>query len=444
MKFRKTLIDFLVGLSRLIVGVTFVFSGFVKAVDPHGFEYKIEDYLVSLGIPELLPLALPAAILLSAGELLMGLSIILGIYRKTTSVFILLFMLVMTPLTLWIALKNPVADCGCFGDALIISNWATFYKNIVLLIAAIILFAFRARIKSFYSHKTVVSVALFCVLASIAFAVYNVVNRPLLDFRPYSIGSHIPTKMYVDPADADQYENILIYEKDGMKKDFTEKNFPWDDSTWTYVDMTSKLVKEGKKPKIEDFSIIRLERDPATGAFNESDDITDQVLMDPNYSFLVVSTKLNGINSKEDKRLRLIEAYADNYGYKLYYLTSSSNDEVALFYNNRINEIVSNLDSSENIIYALADERTLKTIIRTNPGLILMKNGSIVNKWDSNSIPNNNMLDKSLADSPLSTNIDLEKNNVRSILVIILIFVLPIASLKVIDYSLSKRFEHRV
>lgn len=434
MKLKKTLIDILVGLSRLIVGVTFVFSGFVKAVDPHGFGYKIEDYLVSMGLTELLPLALPAAILLSDGELLMGLYIILGIYRKTTSVFILLFMLVMTPLTLWIALKNPVADCGCFGDALIISNWATFYKNIVLLLAAIMLFAFRNRINSFFSNKTIVSAALFCALASITFAVFNVINRPIIDFRPFSIGSHIPTNMYVDPTKADQYENILIYEKDGIKKEFTEENYPWDDSTWTYVDMTSRLVKKGEKPKIEDFSIIRLEHDSSTGVFSESEEITDQVLMDQNYSFLVISTDLKGINNKEQKQLELIEAYANNYGYKLYYLTSSSKDDVAVFYNKRYNKNV-----SQNIIYGLADERTLKTVVRANPGLILLRNGIVINKWDANSLPKAKELNKPLEDSVLSTNIDTEKNNVTSLLVIILLFVLPIACLKVIDYTLNKR-----
>lgn len=126
-------------MSRIIVGATFLFSGFVKAVDPLGFTYKIQDYLIEMSLTVLFPLALPVAVIMVLLEFTLGLFLLLGIYRRWTTRMTLLFMLFFTPLTLWIALTNPVEDCGCFGDAFIISNWQTFFKNIILLAGAILL-----------------------------------------------------------------------------------------------------------------------------------------------------------------------------------------------------------------------------------------------------------------------------------------------------------------
>src|SRR5690554_7883831 len=131
--------NILVELSRIIVGSTFLFSGFVKAVDPLGFTYKIEDYLIEMSLVELFPLALPVAVLVVVAEFMLGALLLLGVYRKQVTLLIAIFMIVFTPFTLWVALTNPDEDCGCFGDALVISNWQTFIKNIILLIGALLL-----------------------------------------------------------------------------------------------------------------------------------------------------------------------------------------------------------------------------------------------------------------------------------------------------------------
>lgn len=143
MRAKDRLINFIVATARILLGITFVFSGFVKAVDPIGFVYKIEDYLISFQLTLFIPLALTFAIALILLEFLLGVLILLGLYRKTATSFAVLLMAVMTPLTLYIALANPVEDCGCFGDALVISNWATFYKNIVLIAFAIFLLVYH-------------------------------------------------------------------------------------------------------------------------------------------------------------------------------------------------------------------------------------------------------------------------------------------------------------
>lgn len=418
-----------VELSRVIIGATFIFSGFVKSVDPHGFEYKIQDYLISLGVPELFSLALPAAVLLSVMEFLIGIFVLLGIYRKWTSRFALLLMLFMTPLTLWIALKNPVKDCGCFGDALVISNWATFYKNIVLLACAVALAVFWKKITPLFSGKTAWMAALFSVIFGFVFAIYNIVNRPVIDFRPYKIGSNIPEKIHVDPAKADVYENRFIYEKDGVKKEFTEADYPWNDSTWTFVDMTTKLVKEGEKPEIEDFSIVELARDDSTGQYREAADITEDVLAGGQYAFFVVSYDLAGISPAEIRRLQIVKEYAQTNGYPFYVLTSSTLSEISDWANH----------TNTDFTFGLADERVLKTIIRANPGLVLLKNGTIINKWDSNSIPSQHALSAPLDQSPLGQIADEKKNNIRTIGVILLLFLLPLGILKRVDLRNNNR-----
>ena len=214
MRAKDRLINFIVATARILLGITFVFSGFVKAVDPIGFVYKIEDYLISFQLTLFIPLALTFAIALILLEFLLGVLILLGLYRKTATSFAVLLMAVMTPLTLYIALANPVEDCGCFGDALVISNWATFYKNIVLIAFAIFLLVYHKRIKPLFTNKTKNLVVGFVFLFSLLFCLYNILYIPIIDFRPYKVGVNIPEQMEDDVSKGDVYENIYIYEKD--------------------------------------------------------------------------------------------------------------------------------------------------------------------------------------------------------------------------------------
>ena len=154
MKEKGTFIKIILEVARLLFGFTFIFSGIVKAIDPYGFSYKIEDYLISFHLVQFIPLALTFALILILLEFLLGVFVFIGLYRKSSTIFGVLFMSVMTPLTLYIALQNPVEDCGCFGDALIISNWNTFFKNIILSFFAIILYIFHKQITPFYLNKS--------------------------------------------------------------------------------------------------------------------------------------------------------------------------------------------------------------------------------------------------------------------------------------------------
>jgi uncharacterized membrane protein YphA (DoxX/SURF4 family) len=258
-------------IARVLLGAVFIFSGFVKAIDPLGSTYKIQDYLRAFGSPfdSLVGLAFAAAVLLSTLELVIGLSLVFNTHTKKAAFLALGFMLVMTPLTLYIALTNPVSDCGCFGDALVISNWATFYKNIVLSALAITLLIFRKRLKPIISiYRQSLAVAIFFGMG-LVISIYSYRHLPFIDFLPYKIGVNIPASMVIpENAISNEYATTFIYAKNGIQKEFTLDNYPKGDPSWVFVDQKSILVKKGYEPPIHDFSILN----------SQMEDITEDVL----------------------------------------------------------------------------------------------------------------------------------------------------------------------
>ncbi|HAC73590.1 MAG TPA: hypothetical protein DEP71_09525 [Porphyromonadaceae bacterium] len=426
MNSREKLVKFLTELSRIILGITFVFSGFVKAVDPLGFTYKIQDYLVSFNLPGLFHLALPAAVALVVLEFLLGVFLLLGIYRKTTVRLTAVFMAFFIPLTLWIALKNPVKDCGCFGDALIISNWETFYKNIVLGVCAVILLRYSPRITSLFSVGTAWKAGVFTAVFGLAFSIYNVVKLPVFDFRPYHIGANITENMYIDPAKADVVENVFIYSKNGVEQEFTEENYPWNDSTWTFVEMKTKLIQEGERPRIEDFQISALVYDSLLQGFVAGDDITQQLLSDTGYQFLMVSHSLEEMNKSHLDDFRKVAGFAQKNGYDFYCLTSSTVDFIDAW----------NARNSVGFRFAHTDERVLKTMIRSNPGLLLLSGGTVINKWDDSEVPDF----ESERGKSLLKDIGWKMNFWGKLIVILLIFIVPLLLIKLEEFK-EKRSE---
>ncbi len=426
MEVKNKLAKTIVTIARIVFGITFIFSGFVKAVDPLGFTYKIEDYLISFQLTQLIPFALAFAITLILIEFVLGVFILIGIYRKWTSSLAVLFMVVMTPLTLYIALANPVKDCGCFGDALIISNWSTFYKNIVLLVSAIILFVYRKQIISLYSSKTKSYVLAFVILFFLAFSFYNIIYLPVLDFRPYKVGSNIPEKMGHNMMQSDVYENIYVYEKEGVTKEFTDENYPWEDTTWTFVELKSNLIEEGDKPEIQDFAITAYYKNE-NGAFNKTDDITHEFLSKP-FSLLIVSLSLNEISDTQWQKIQSIADYAANNSIDMRIGTSSDGN------------VIEQLDkkiSDANLNYASMDELTLKTIIRSNPGLLLLKEGAVQAKWSKNRLPDVSQLNNIIS-SYHNNEEHLPNNKTDSkLLIICLLFAIPLLGLKWYDKKIS-------
>ena len=357
-------------ISRILLGLVFIFSGVVKAIDPLGTVYKIEDYLKAFGgfFTELLPMAEVAAWALIILELLLGVCMVLNIRTQWTAWVSLLFYLVMTPLTLYIALTNPVSDCGCFGDAVVLTNWQTFWKNVVLIILAIVLVACRKHTRQLWSNWMELVLTVLTIVAAVAFMTWTRLHLPLKDFRPYKVGNHLPTLMeYPDDAEPDVYEYSFVYEKDGAEQTFTLENYPKGDSTWTFVRSNSKLIKKGYEPPIHDFEIINAEGEDLTWDILESEEpVTLVVMYDLKKADKKQMAKVEALLGDEAMRQEGDEA-------GVYILTGSGTDDI-------INFCLEYPALSDYI--CTCDPVTLKTIVRANPGAIVVQNGTVIDKYN--------------------------------------------------------------
>lgn len=368
---------YVVTVFRIFTGAVFIYSGFVKGVDPTGSAIKFHDYFDTFHLGFLQFLALPLAFLLPLLEFLTGVSVLFRFRPKTGVTALFIFMLVFTPLTLILAVFNPVKDCGCFGDALVITNWQTFWKNVVLLIMAVYLFRNRKRLDPELLPSTQwASLAVFTLLFT-WISVYSYRNLPLFDFRPYHAGASIPESMIIpEGAPEDVYETKLIYEKNGVKKAFDMDNFPWQDSTWTFVEQKTRLVSKGYEPPIHDFDII----------LPDGTDITRQLLHDHGYTFLLISHNIIKADTLGLKKAYLLALSAEEKHYGFYLLTSSGDNDIRDVF----------ASTGTEFPYANTDETTLKTIIRSNPGLLLLQNGVILKKWPYRKFPKPDILDHSV------------------------------------------------
>ena len=293
---------------------------------------------------------------------------VLNVRTQWTAWVSLLFYLVMTPLTLYIALTNPVSDCGCFGDAVVLTNWQTFWKNVVLITLAIILVALRKHTRQLWSNWMEVVLATLTIIAAIAFMTWTRLHLPVKDFRPYKIGNHLPTLMeYPEDAEPDVYEYSFVYEKDGVEQTFTLDNYPKGDSTWTFVRSNSKLIKKGYEPPIHDFEIINAEGEDLTWDILESEEpITLVVMYDLAKADKKQMAKVEALLGDEAMRQEGDEA-------GVYILTGSGTDEI-------INFSLEYPALSDCI--CTCDPVTLKTIVRANPGAIVVQNGIVIDKYN--------------------------------------------------------------
>ena len=315
-----------VNVCRLVLAVTFILSGYVKAVDPIGSQYKIADYLEAMHFGGMLPdfVTLGASVVQAAVEFCLGIFLLFAIQRRLTSKFILLIMVVMTPLTLWLALANPISDCGCFGDAIVLTNWQTFWKNVVLLACAVIVAWWPMEMFRFVSESNQWIVINYSALFIIITATYCLYYLPMFDFRPYHVG--------VDLKQA-----------------------------W-------QRTMEGEDLPYADFFIEKTD----TG-----EDITEQVLAEQGYTFLLVSPNLEQADDARFDLLNELYEYANEHRYPFYCLTSSTPQHISHWQET----------TGAEYPFCLTDGTTLKTIIRSNPGMLLLKDGVIIRKWSHNDLP---------------------------------------------------------
>ena len=365
---KEKIIPILLLVSRVVLGLIFIFSGFVKGVDPMGSAYKFSDYFNAFNMGFLEPLAVGLSFILSAVEFLIGISLLFSFRFRLGAWSVTVFMGFFIVFTFILALTNPVADCGCFGDAIFMSNWQTFFKNLILLPFVLFVFFHRDRQAGQWPAFNSWGGLLVFGMLFLALEIHAYRHLPLMDFRPYSVGTHIPDKMNIpEGAAQDEYQTFLYYERDGEVKEFTEENFPWEDSTWKFVDSKHSLISKGYESPMHDFTIVdEFGIDHANGILN-----------DEGYSFLLVSTHL-------EKADREALAYADELaawclasGHSFYCINASVEEEIF-----RARE-----EMDIGFEFYTTDEITLKTIIRSNPGLLLLRQGTILGKWHFNDLP---------------------------------------------------------
>lgn len=360
-------------ISRILVGITFIFSGFVKGIDPWGSAYKFTDYFHAMGLDWLVWAAFPLGVILSFAEFTIGVGLLFNTFTRFFSWLALLFMAFFLPLTLWIAITNPVTDCGCFGDALVISNWETFYKNVVLMVLTLIIFRYRKKMDdlNLFGKNIPYLFSGAFVLVYFALVIYSYNHLPIFDFRPYKVGTNISEAMSI-PEDAPQaeYENIFFYKNKntGEVEEFTEENYPWQDTVnWEFDSMESNLIQEGYEPPIHD---LRIETP-------DGENILDFFLFDENYVFMLVAYDLDNTATEPLDEINQLANWAMENGMPFICLTSTLPDQSAEF------------AEEHNISFEFfnTDEITLKTMIRSNPGLIVLKDGTIIAKYHYNDIP---------------------------------------------------------
>ena len=372
-------------ISRFLVGGLFIFSGFIKANDPVGFSYKLKEYFEvfqedsGLGIFESFAhIALPLAILLCVSEMALGFMLLVG-YRKNLTLGLLLAQIsFFTFLTFYSACFNKVTTCGCFGDFLVLKPWESFWKDIVLLILITLLYAGKESINELFSPLLTITFTIIAIVLSVLFPIHTYRNLPVFDFRAYKIGNNIKDNMKpgagYEPA---KYESMLVYKnlKTGESKEFSNEEYNrlkiWEDTlTWKWEATNNKLIHDAiNPPKIVDFSITSL----------DGYDLKDSVLNNKDYMFLLICWDLTQTDDDETLHAKINDLYKLAASDKIKILALTQNDA----------KMIDEYKHKHQALYdfANADGVVLKTMVRSNPGLILIKDGTIIMNWHHNNFP---------------------------------------------------------
>ena len=402
-----------VNICRFILAVTFIFSGYVKAIDPLGTLYKLKDYAAAMALNDILPdwALVIVAIALGALEFSLGVFMLFAVRRHMVSKLTLALMSVMTALTVWIYIADPVTDCGCFGDALKLTNGETLLKNIVLIACATLVAWRPVDMARFISRTNQWIVRYYTITYIVVTSVYCLYTLPIFDFRPYRVGTNIKQGMEIpEGAEQPKFESTFILRKNGVTREFTLDNYP--DSTWEYVDTKTVQTKKGYEPPIHDFAITTND----TG-----EDITEQVLTKKGYTFLLVSPRLAVADDSNFGDIDQIYEYAEENGVDFFCLTASTNEDIE-----RWREL-----TGAEYTFCNADETTLKTMIRSNPGLILLKDGTIIGKWSHNTLPQTDDLTAPLEQLPIGK--AQNDSTPERLLIVLLTFFVPLMALTIAD-----------
>ncbi len=375
--------------ARIFSGILFIFSGFVKAVDPLGSKYKFIDYFAAWGFDFLEPTALTFGIILSTIELVVGLMLLFKILPKIATLLAFLFMLGFTPVTLYLALQENITgaelvhDCGCFGDALILTNWQTFVKNIIIFLPVLYVYVKRKSFSNLVTYVKTGKVVAFFVIISLLLSVYALRNLPPIDFRPYKTGTKLVSANCTEGLQ-NSVEKILYAEfvntKTGEVKEFNISTDYPQSPDWEFN--VEKPVREVEVVN-QSYSIDSLF--PGQNVYKvdnflfskNSEERSCDIISDTSYVFLIVAYDIKTCNKDAMERINTIHSWASKNGYAFYGASSSLDDEVQKFKE----------ETNTQFTFLDGDDIPFKTIVRANPGLVLLKNGVILGKWHYSNIP---------------------------------------------------------
>ncbi|MEI8202956.1 MAG: BT_3928 family protein [Bacteroidota bacterium] len=364
-------------ISRILVGLIFMFSGFVKAVDPLGSAYKFHDYFVAFHMDWFSPFALYLGILLCTLEFMIGVALFTGVKMRLASVLVTIFMVFFTGLTFILALTNPVSDCGCFGDALILTNWQTFFKNIIIMIFVVIIIVGRSKFKSKLPKASEFSILLFGVVVILFVNIYSYRHLPLIDFLPWKKGNVIAEKVLPTP---EKSEVFLIYKnkETGKEMEYTAKTLPYQDTVLMakleFKEQKKKVTQEYKEAPIHDFIITS-----DSGA-----DMTLQFVQNPSFQFFLVAYDLDKADQDVFEKVNPFFAECQKKNISFIALTGSSFDRVKVF----------KAQTHTSIPFYTVDQTALKSVVRSNPGLVLLHKGVVIDKWHYNDFPSFEKVEK--------------------------------------------------
>ena len=361
--------------ARIILGLIFIISGFTKAVDPIGTAYKFSDYLTLVfEVPQLKFLSFFFAVSLITIEFTVGVMLLFNFMIDIAIWVAVGLLLFFTPITYFLATHDLLYNCGCFGDAIKLSNWETFYKNLIFLALTIPVIIYRKEFKSLVKlRKKQLSWTLTTALLIVIFQFYNYSFLPVFDYRPYKVGTNIIKSMQV-PEDApkNEYKTYLVYKNKntGEVKEFTEENYPWDDPNWEWVDTKVELIKKGYTPPIDNFNIVTL----------QGKDITDSILRIKEPVLIIVAYDLRKTHLKPFvKVLNFSREFTEKYYPRAFCLTASPVQYI---------DSIKQLTGAYDLEFCHTDETTLKTMVRANPGIIILRDGIIIDKRHYNNLPN--------------------------------------------------------
>lgn len=360
-------------VSRILIGILFMFSGFVKGVDPLGTAYKIEEYMQVFGFEWAIPLTFALSVFLCTLEFTVGVLILTNSFKKIAKWLLLLMMCFFLVTTFTDAITNQVSDCGCFGDAVKLTNWQTFWKNVILLVPTLFIFFYQdIRKEKWISSKIKDWVVLgISVLVMAGFCLYNFYNEPVIDFRPWKTGTQIM------PKKRGEIQSFVTYKN---KQTGEEMEFPsaklmeyYNDTVWqnTWEFKDSRVVDPNQlSENVKGFSMLDADKN----------DHAQTIIGNPDFQFIVTSYDLTKINEKGLQNFKTFLEKAQQGNVSVVFLTASLQEDIDQFKQKD--------PSFEFIEYYGADDKAIKTMMRSNPGLILLKNGTVLAKWHYNKFPN--------------------------------------------------------